>query len=148
MHIVNRFFVGVLLAAAGTLVAAQTPTPIPGIMCRGSEPSWTLNAGGATAVYSELTSRSRREVVFRGSLQTRSNLMPPVIVWRGDSTHLPRETLVATLRAETCRSTMADGPDYAYSAVISLRNGDIRSGCCSLHTGGEPKPRAGARPPP
>ncbi len=148
MHTANRLLLGALLAAVVPLAAAQAPPPIPGVVCRGEEPFWSLDAGRATAVYTELAARGRREVVFRGSLQTLSYLSPPVIVWRGDSTHLPRETLVATVREEACKSTMADTPAFAYSVVVSLRSSVVRSGCCSLRTGSEPKPRAGARPAP
>lgn len=148
MHTANRLLIGALLAAVAPLAPAQAPPPIPGVVCRGEEPFWSLDAGRASAVYSELAARGRREVVFRGSLQTLSYLSPPVIVWRGDSTHLPKETLVVTLREEACRSTMADGPAFAYSAIVSLKSSLVRAGCCNLRDGNEPKPRAGAKPAP
>ncbi len=148
MYIANRVIVAMLFAAATTAVPAQNTTDVPGIVCHGEEPSWTLDAGRTTAVYSELATRGRREVVFRGSLKAMSRLTPPVIVWRGDSTHLPKETLVAIMRQESCKSTMADGPAFAYSAVVTLKSGEARAGCCNLRTGSEPAPRAGAKPRP
>jgi hypothetical protein len=61
------------------------------------------------------------------------------LVWRGDSTHLPRETLVIALREEACRSTMADGPALGWRAILSLRPGEALSGCCTVQAGFDTK---------
>jgi len=103
--------------------------------CRGDEPSWRLDAGRASAVHTSLTARGKREVVFRGSMQTLTFLDPPLTIWRGDSTHLPRETLVATVREEACRSTMSDGPPATHRAVLSIKAGEAVTGCCVVRAG-------------
>ena len=127
------------LAIAALVVAAvahaQQPIVVQALECRGEEPSWRLDAGRASAVYTSLTARGKREVVFRGSVQTLAFLAPPVTIWRGDSTHLPRETLVATVREEACRSTMADGPPATHRAVLSVKAGDAVTGCCVVRAG-------------
>lgn len=127
-------------AAAATVAAAafahaQQPVVVQALECRGDEPSWRLDATRSSAVYASLTARGKREVVFRGSMQTLAFLAPPVTLWRGDSTHLPRETLVATVREEACRSTMADAPPSSHRAVLSVRAGEAVTGCCVVRAG-------------
>ena len=121
--------------AAAAFAHAQQPVVVQALECRGDEPSWRLDAGRTSAVYSSLTARGKREVVFRGSVQTLGFLAPPVTVWRGDTTHLPRETLVATVREEACRSTMADGPPATHRAVLSVKAGEAVTGCCIVRAG-------------
>ena len=128
------------LAAAASLAAAQPATVVQGMECRGDEPAWRLDAKTTSAVYSSIGPRGKREVVFRGSLQSISFLTPPVVVWRGDSTHLPRETLVVSLREEACPSTMADAPAQTHRAILSLRPGEALTGCCTLRVGAPPAP--------
>jgi len=124
---------GVLVGAMATLVPvaqAQQDVVVQALECRGDEPSWRFDANRTSALYGTPGAKGMREVVFRGSVQTLSFLTPAAIVWRGDSTHLPRETLVATLREEACRSTMADGPAATHRAVLSVRAGEAAAGCC------------------
>lgn len=122
--------------AAGACVAhAQQPIVVQGLDCRGDEPGWRLDATRTAATHTTLTAKGKREVVFRGSLQVLSFLAPPALVWRGDSTHLPRETLVATVREESCKSTMADGPPSTHRAVLSVRPGEAVTGCCAVRAG-------------
>jgi len=123
------------LAAVSGFAGAQQPIVVQALDCRGEEPGWRLDATRAAATHTTLSPKGKREVVFRGSLQALSFLAPPVVVWRGDSTHLPRETLVATVREEACRSTMADGPPSTHRAVLSVRAGEAVTGCCTVRAG-------------
>ena len=75
------------------------------------------------------TAKGKREVVFRGALQPLVYAPPQLVVWRGDSTHLPRETLVVTLREEAC------GGAATHRAVLSVKAGEAMLGCCTVRTG-------------
>ncbi len=121
------------LAAAGALAHAQQPVVVQALECRGDDASWRLDAGRSTATYSAPGPRGKRETVFRGSLQTMSIVAPPAIVWRGDSTHLPRETLVAVVRDETCPA--GAGAPSSQRVVLSLRAGEAATGCCTVRSG-------------
>ena len=122
-----------LLTAAGA--AAQQAVVVQGALCRGEEPFWQLEASGTTAVFNRLAIKGNREVIFHGAPQAFMFLTPAAIVWRGDSTHLPRETLVVTLREEACRSTMKDGPPLPWRAMLSLKTGEALTGCCTVLAG-------------
>ncbi len=126
------FGAGLVLAAMTGLAGAQQPIVVQNFVCLGEEPFWRFEANRTTGVHSTLGAKGKREVVFRGSLQPLGYLKPPAIVWRGDSTHLPRETLVVTLREEACRSTMADTPPTTHRAVLSLKPGEALTGCCTV----------------
>jgi hypothetical protein len=86
-------------------------------------------------VFNRLATKGNREVIFRGAPQAFMYLTPAAVVWRGDSTHLPRETLVVALREEACRSTMADGPPLPWRALLSLKPGEALTGCCTVLAG-------------
>ncbi|MEO8345513.1 MAG: hypothetical protein ABI607_07450 [Betaproteobacteria bacterium] len=122
-----------LLAASG--VAAEQAVVVQGALCRGEEPFWQLEASRTTALFNRLATKGNREVIFRGAPQAFMFITPAAIVWRGDSTHLPRETLVVTLREEACRSTMADGPPLPWRAMLSLKTGEAMTGCCTVLAG-------------
>jgi uncharacterized membrane protein len=122
-----------LLAAAA--VHAQQAVVVQGALCRGEEPFWQLEASRTTAVLNRLAIKGNRAVIFRGAPQAFMFLQPAAVVWRGDTTHLPRETLVATLREESCRSTMADGPPLPWRAMLSLKTGEALTGCCTVLAG-------------
>ena len=121
-----------LVANTVPALAQQQPVVVQGLDCRGEEPFWRVEANRTSAQYSSLGPRGKREIVFRGSLQTMSFMQPPMTVWRGDSTHLPKETLILSLREEACKSTMADGPALTHRAVLSLKAGDAATGCCTI----------------
>lgn len=125
-------WLAVACAAAPPALAQQQPILVQGLDCRGEEPFWNVNANRTSARYSSLGPKGKREVVFSGSLQTLSFLTPPVTVWRGDSTHLPKETLVVSLREEACKSTMAEGPAFTHRAILSVRSGEAVTGCCTI----------------
>ena len=135
-----RFGSGVAMAslalfAAATACAQQQVVVVQGALCRGEEPFWQLEASRTTAVLNRLATKGNREVIFHGAPQAFMYLTPAGIVWRGDSTHLPRETLVVTLREEACRSTMADGPPLPWRAMLSLKAGEALTGCCTVLAG-------------
>lgn len=130
---------GIAIAATALLAAnavhAQQSVVVQGALCRGEEPFWQLEASRTTAVFNRLANKGNRAVIFRGAPQAFMFLQPAAVVWRGDTTHLPRETLVATLREESCRSTMADGPPLPWRAMLSLKTGEALTGCCTVLAG-------------
>lgn len=114
-------------AVLTTLAAAQQVAIVQGFECRGDDPTFRLDANRTSAQFDWATAKGKREVVFRGALQP---LAPPqMVVWRGDSTHLPRETLVVTLREEACQGTAT------HRAVLSVKAGEAMLGCCTVRTG-------------
>jgi hypothetical protein len=116
------------LAGAGALAAPPAqPIVLQGLDCRGDEAPWRLDANRTSAVFSTTVPR-KREVVFRGGMQT---LGPSSIVWRGDSTHLPKETVVLTAHEQACRNPAAG----TYRAVLSIRPNEALAGCCAIRAG-------------
>jgi uncharacterized membrane protein len=128
-------FASFALFAVATAVEAQQPVVVQSIACRGEEPFWQLDANRTTAVFNRLVTKGNREVIFRGAPQSIAYLKPQALVWRGDSTHLPRETLVVALREETCGSTMADNQVSPWRALLSLKTGEAMTGCCTVLAG-------------
>ena len=124
-----------LALLAAMAVQAQQVAVVQSALCRGEEPFWQLEAGRTTAVLNRLATKGNREVIFRGAPQAFMFLTPAAVVWRGDSTHLPRETLVVALREEACRSTMADAPALPWRALLSLKAGETLTGCCTVLAG-------------
>lgn len=118
-----------LLALCASAYAAPPAQPIvvQGLECRGDDGSWTLDASRTTATYAASAPR-KREVVFRGSLQS---IAGGATVWRGDSTHLPRETLVLAARDETCKAPAVG----TLRAILSIRPNEAAAGCCAVRAG-------------
>jgi len=117
----------VLAAPAAFAAAPAQAVVVQGLDCRGDEAPWRLDANRATAMFTTTIPR-KREVVFRGGMQT---LGSSSVVWRGDSTHLPRETLVLTAREEACA---APGTG-TYRTVLSIRPNEASAGCCTVRAG-------------
>lgn len=115
--------------------AAQQSSVVQGFECRGDDASWRLDANRLAAAYNANTPRGKREVIFRGMLQSVPGGAGATIVWRGDSTHLPRETLVAALREEACGVAVAAGSPAAHRAIVSVKSGETLSGCCIVRAG-------------
>ena len=130
----RRIGAGIAFAWVACGVGAQQPIVVQTLSCSGGEPLWRLEASRTTGTYSALTAKGKREVVFRGTLQTLASATPPMMVWRGDSTHLPRETLVVTVREETCRSSAAGNPASTHRAMLSLKSGEAVAGCCTVRS--------------
>jgi hypothetical protein len=122
-----------MLVAGGALAAPAQPVVLQGLDCRADDAGWRLEATRATAQFTAVTPK-KREVVFRGSLQPLGGPFM-TIVWRGDSTHLPRETLVLTAREDACKTSAPDAPALAYRAVLSIRAGEAATGCCLVRAG-------------
>jgi len=122
-----------LLAAAAA--SAQQAVVVQGALCRGEEPFWQLEASRTTAVLNRLAIKGNREVIFHGAPQAFMLLQPAGVIWRGDSTHLPRETLVVALREEACRPTSADAKALPWRAILSLKTGEALTGCCTVLAG-------------
>ena len=119
-------------AVALEALAAQ-PLVVQGLECRGDDGTWRVDASRTTAHYSASTPR-KRDVVFRGSLQVLA-ATPPIAVWRGDTTHLPRETLVLSAREEACRMAVPGIPMGTHQALLSIRPGEAATGCCTARAG-------------
>lgn len=127
----------VLSASVPTLASDPTrPDPGPqaasirGMSCVGEEPFWGLEIGRTEARLSRPGAAGIDEIVLTGRLDTLDFLEPPAAVFRGDG----REgLLVATMRRESCASTMSDQtPDRPWRAVVSFPDGSVATGCCSL----------------
>ncbi|MCC6198424.1 MAG: hypothetical protein IT518_28575 [Burkholderiales bacterium] len=117
-----------LLLVGGALAAPAQPIVVQGLECRADDGAWRLDATRATAQYTATTPR-KREVVFRGALQTLS--APMAIVWRGDSTHLPKDTLVLAVHDEACKAPVPGGK----RAILSIRPGEASTACCLVRAG-------------
>ena len=121
-----------LCAALPAMATAQQTPVLQGFDCHGDDPAWRLDANRQSAVYRTTTARGKREVVFRGTMQTVDRAPSPTIVWRGDSTHLPRETLVVSLREEACRAAGAKTAAPVFSAIVSVKPTETYAGCCTI----------------
>jgi len=123
------------IAAASAIAAEpQQGIVLQGIDCRGDDPAWRLDAARTTASFTATVPR-KREVVFRGSLQAIASPTAPILVWRGDTTHLPRETVVLTAREAACKTPGPDAAAGTHRAVLSVRVGEAVMGCCVLRVG-------------
>ena len=135
---VSLFAVAVALMPASPAVRAQ-PAPqavIPQqVSCVGEEPFWGFDANRTTGDLHRPGGKARQTVEFRGELLAIPFLAPKALVWRGNSTRLPAETLVATLREESCSSTMKEGPPREWRAILSTRPGEALTGCCTVRSG-------------
>lgn len=127
----TRSLAVVALAATSGVVAQ--PLVVQGLDCRGDDAAWRLDATRTTAQYATTVPR-KREVVFRGSLQALA-ATPAMIVWRGDTTHLPRETLVLAVRESACRMALPGIPAGTHTALLSIRSGEAATGCCTVRAG-------------
>lgn len=118
-----------LAIAAGSASAAppSQPVVVQALECRGDDGAWRIDASRTSAIFTTSTPR-KREVVFRGGLQT---LGASSVLWRGDSTHLPKETLVLSAQEEACK-----GPATGtHRAILSIRAGEASTGCCVVRAG-------------
>ncbi len=127
------------LAAAAALAQAPAP-PAPAVIpqqlsCVGEEPFWRFDATRTSGELHRLGSKARQTVEFRGEIQSIAFIAPRALVWRGHSSRLPAETLVATLREESCSSTMKEGPPREWRAILSTRPGEALTGCCTVKSG-------------
>lgn len=117
-------------AAPGT---AATGTPAPGevpraFLCRGNEPFWALDIGGASA----LLKTPESETALEGQ-----TLALAGGAWRFEGAPLDAadEQFAALLSPAQCFDTMADGPAMPFSAVVSFPDGRQANGCCRTEYG-------------
>lgn len=140
---------GVVPAGLSTPSAAAEAESAPPqrFVCRGEEPFWRLDLGLASARLTRPGDTGAHEESLAGELVRMDALDPEWAVWRGARVQAPDETegssppLVATLRREECRSTMADTPPSPWRVVVSFASGDVATGCC------ETEPAADLRKP-
>lgn len=114
---------------------AQPPIVAQQVSCRGEEPFWQLDANRTTGVLQRTGGRARQVVEFRGELAAPGSVAPASVVWRGNSTHLPNDTLVAVLREEACKPTAADPATLPWRGIVSARAGETLAGCCTVKRG-------------
>ncbi|MEO8486134.1 MAG: hypothetical protein ABI585_07315 [Betaproteobacteria bacterium] len=131
------------LAAIAIASAASASAPAPPaqvaipqqLSCHGVEPFWQLDANRATGMLQRTGGKARQVVEFRGELQPFPSVAPAALVWRGASTHLPNDTIVAMLRQEACKATSGDTPPQGWRAIVSIRAGETLAGCCTVREG-------------
>jgi hypothetical protein len=119
-----------MLVAADAIAAPSQPVVAQGLDCRADDATWRLEATRTTALFTA-SAPKKREIVFRGSLQPLSAPFAGA-VWRGDTTHLPRETLVLVAREETCKTS---DTQLTHRAVLSIRGGEAATACCAVRAG-------------
>ena len=119
--------------AAPALATPAADTPAPGevpraFLCRGNEPFWALDIGGAAA----LLKTPESETALEGA-----TLALAGGAWRFEGAPLdaPAEKLAALLSPAQCFDTMADGPAMPFSAVVSFADGRQANGCCRAEYG-------------
>jgi uncharacterized membrane protein len=117
------------LLLAGATAAAED-LRVQHFVCSGNEPFWRLEMGPKTALWSRPGRESVEEDVLHGGLSELGFLDPPAAVWRGAVEGDPARTVVAVVREETCRDTMADLPPFPQRAVVSFPDGLAATGCC------------------
>ena len=120
------------LGPAAAQSAGQSSTFPQQLECAGNEPGWILRINGPTAELSSLVMSTTLSLTGRD--RAMDFLDPPVLVWRGTA-GAPTHTIVAFVTAGACYDTMADGPPYPFSAVISVSEGEVYAGCCGPTSG-------------
>ena len=136
-------FLLTIVAAAVIAAAAHAQAPAPPappvvaqqVNCRGEEPFWQLDANRTTGVLQRTGGKARQVIEFRGELAPLASVAPTSLVWRGSSTHLPNDTLVAVLREESCKPAPAGASPLAWRAIVSVRAGESLAGCCTVKRG-------------
>lgn len=118
---------GLAASLAAGPAAAQSPTFPQRLDCTGNEPGWRLRIDGQTAELSSMVMSTTLSLT--GRERALGFLDPPVLVWRGTAGG-PTHTIVAVVTEGACYDTMADGPAYPYSAVLSVSEGEVYAGCC------------------
>ncbi|MCB9959864.1 MAG: hypothetical protein H6843_14800 [Rhodospirillaceae bacterium] len=118
---------GLAASLAAGPAAAQSSTFPQQLDCTGNEPGWRLRIDGQTAELATLTMPATQSLTGRD--QALDFLIPPVLVWRGTAGR-PASTIVAVITESACYDTMADGPPFPYSAVLSVSESEVYAGCC------------------
>lgn len=137
-----------LLLAFAAPVAAAPPPPV--FVCGGHEPEWSLRIDGPTATLATLDARGLQQTGLAGRLQE-AGLRVPSFVYRGRMGTSGAD-LVAVITKEACTDTIADaaggGGLADYSARLSLPDGEMRLGCCTIPATVAPPAEASSPAPP
>jgi uncharacterized membrane protein len=121
---------------AASPAETASPPPVTVLQCTGNEPFWRLDIGPGTALLRRPGTESVEATTFTGSLDSMDYLSPPWHVWHGvaasgsDAGPAEKAEVVAVVREETCRDTMADVVHDA-RAVVVLPGGRTATGCCT-----------------
>lgn len=108
----------------------EPPEPVPtAFRCSGNEPFWSLAIDGAHARWSYPGEEAVEERELSGGLDTLDHL--GLAVWRGE---LDGDALAAFVEHRECIDSMS-GRASAYTAVLSMPDGGLRTGCCSAAAG-------------
>jgi uncharacterized membrane protein len=111
--------------APDAAAAGQVPRAF---LCRGNEPSWTLdiNAGGAVHKTPDA------EIALLGELRANSG---GSFAFRGAPDGSPEDEVSALITPGQCFDTLADGPASPFSVQASFDDGLVATGCCSVQYG-------------
>ena len=99
--------------------------------CRGQEPEWSLRIDGSTATLATVDARGLQQMALSGRLQEAGSSF----VYRGRMGTAGAD-LVAVITKENCADTLGDsaegGGPADFSARVSLPDGEMRLGCCTI----------------
>ena len=114
-----------LSASTSSAAMAQIDRSAPRV-CRGNEPFWNLEIVEGRATLDAVVLAQAN--TYEGYSVDMPWMVPAVTVWRGYDR--ADRAIVAMIRAEACFDSMADRPPYPESALISLPQGTVFTGCC------------------
>lgn len=126
-----------LTQAAGLLVVALVPVDAAAQMattfaCSGNEPFWSLSIDGKQARFTRPTGDGVEETNLAGVLTSVDYLSKPLVVWRGRGEGMEAD-VVAFIAEKECNDTMS-GRQHSHSTQVSLPDGNVVIGCCSIET--------------
>jgi uncharacterized membrane protein len=137
----------VLLLALAAPAGAEPP---PVLVCGGREPEWSLRIDGAKATLATLGARGLTQTGVDGHLQEVGGRLPS-FVYRG-RLGTSGADLVAVITREGCTDSKTDaaeeGGPAEYSARVSLPEGAVQLGCCTVPATIAPAAEPRALPPP
>jgi hypothetical protein len=137
--------IAILLAVGSAAFASAEEAPA--LVCRGHDTQWNLRIDGEKASLATLGSGGIEQTSFEGRLaQTPGR--PRSFVYRGRAASSASD-LVAMISEEACVDTTAEasgsGGRQSFTARVSLPDGALRLGCCSIAE--PPAAHAGEEPP-
>ena len=115
--------------ASWTHLAAEEPPIGERFACTGREPDWRLEMSGDTATWDSLIDLGLTAADATGRGTAMDHLRPPAFVWRGAG---GGEPVVAVVAETICWDAQGDGPPYPLSALLSLPDGTVLTGCCAV----------------
>ena len=108
-------------------VAAEGPSIGEQFACIGREPDWQMEMLGDTATLDGLVDLTLAGPDAPGRGTVIDHLRPPAFVWRGIAGEQP---VVAVVAESICWDAQADSPPYPLSALLSMPDGTVLTGCC------------------